>query len=137
MSYTPTNWKAGDTVTSAKLNKMEQGIASGSSVVMPIYTTSDEETFTCNMTFAEITSAITDGKFVVARLMFLNDGSSYFLTISFSDVGTIVYSTTTTVGKLTQSINLFHNSVEEIGNMMLVIPTSTPDPDPDPELGPK
>lgn len=28
MSYTPTNWKAGDTVTSAKLNKIEQGIAS-------------------------------------------------------------------------------------------------------------
>ncbi len=27
MSYIPTNWKAGDTVTSAKLNKMEQGIA--------------------------------------------------------------------------------------------------------------
>ena len=29
MSYTPTEWKAGDTVTSAKLNKIEQGIASG------------------------------------------------------------------------------------------------------------
>ena len=28
MSYTPTNWKAGDTVTSAKLNKIEQGIVS-------------------------------------------------------------------------------------------------------------
>ena len=27
MSYIPTEWKAGDTVTSAKLNKMEQGIA--------------------------------------------------------------------------------------------------------------
>ena len=27
MSYTPTTWKAGDTVTSAKLNKLEQGIA--------------------------------------------------------------------------------------------------------------
>lgn len=27
MSYEPTNWKSGDTVTSAKLNKMEQGIA--------------------------------------------------------------------------------------------------------------
>ena len=26
MSYEPTNWKAGDTVTSTKLNKMEQGI---------------------------------------------------------------------------------------------------------------
>lgn len=137
MSYTPTEWKSGDTVTSAKLNKMEQGIASGSSVVMPIYTTSDMETFTCNMTFAEIASAITDGKFVVARIMFSNDGSSYFLTISFSDVETIVYSTTTPDGKLTQIINLFHNSVEEIGNMMVFIPASTPDPDPDPELGPK
>jgi len=27
MSYEPTTWKSGDTVTSAKLNKMEQGIA--------------------------------------------------------------------------------------------------------------
>ena len=26
MSYEPTEWKAGDTVTSAKLNKIEQGI---------------------------------------------------------------------------------------------------------------
>ena len=26
MSYNPTNWQAGDTVTSAKLNKIEQGI---------------------------------------------------------------------------------------------------------------
>lgn len=29
MSYNPTNWQAGDTVTSAKLNKIEQGIANG------------------------------------------------------------------------------------------------------------
>lgn len=28
MSYTPTNWQTGDTVTAEKLNKMEQGIAS-------------------------------------------------------------------------------------------------------------
>lgn len=27
MAYEPTNWQAGDTVTSAKLNKMEQGIS--------------------------------------------------------------------------------------------------------------
>lgn len=32
MSYTPTNWKAGDIVTSAKLNKMEQGIAAGGGI---------------------------------------------------------------------------------------------------------
>lgn len=30
MSYEPTEWKTGDIVTSAKLNKMEQGIAAGS-----------------------------------------------------------------------------------------------------------
>ena len=28
MSYEPTNWKDGDLVTSAKLNKLEQGVAS-------------------------------------------------------------------------------------------------------------
>lgn len=28
MSYTPTNWQTGDTVTAERLNKMEQGIAS-------------------------------------------------------------------------------------------------------------
>ena len=31
MSYTPTEWKSGDTITSTKLNKMEQGIAAGGS----------------------------------------------------------------------------------------------------------
>ena len=29
MSYEPTNWKTGDVVTSAKLNKLEQGVAGG------------------------------------------------------------------------------------------------------------
>lgn len=32
MSYEPTNWKAGDTVTSAKLNKLEQGIANSGGI---------------------------------------------------------------------------------------------------------
>ena len=31
MSYTPTNWQCGDTVTADKLNKMEQGIANAGS----------------------------------------------------------------------------------------------------------
>lgn len=33
MAYTPTNWKSGDVVTSAKLNKLEQGVADCLSVV--------------------------------------------------------------------------------------------------------
>ena len=32
MSYEPTNWKDGDLVTSAKLNKMEQGIAASGGI---------------------------------------------------------------------------------------------------------
>ena len=34
MSYMPTEWKSGDTVTSAKLNKIEQGIAAGSGILI-------------------------------------------------------------------------------------------------------
>ena len=37
MSYTPTNWQTGDTVTAALLNKMEQGIAADDALVVPIY----------------------------------------------------------------------------------------------------
>lgn len=34
MSYEPTTWKDGDLVTSAKLNKMEQGIANGGGILV-------------------------------------------------------------------------------------------------------
>ena len=34
MSYTPTTWKAGDTVTSEKLNKLEQGVASNGALIV-------------------------------------------------------------------------------------------------------
>lgn len=36
MSYEPTNWKAGDTITSAKLNKIEQGIGGAVSFIHAI-----------------------------------------------------------------------------------------------------
>lgn len=35
MSYIPTNWQSGDIITSAKLNKMEQGIANGGGLPTP------------------------------------------------------------------------------------------------------
>lgn len=34
MSYTPTQWKDGDLVTSAKLNKLEQGVANGGGIMV-------------------------------------------------------------------------------------------------------
>lgn len=36
MSYEPTTWEAGDVVTSAKLNKMEQGIASNGILIVHV-----------------------------------------------------------------------------------------------------
>ena len=34
MAYEPTNWKSGDIITSAKLNKLEQGVAGGSGILL-------------------------------------------------------------------------------------------------------
>ena len=34
MSYTPTNWATGDVITAEKLNKLEQGVASGGGVLI-------------------------------------------------------------------------------------------------------
>lgn len=35
MAYTPTNWSAGDEITSDKLNKIEKGIKDGSTIAGP------------------------------------------------------------------------------------------------------
>lgn len=52
MSYTPTNWKKGDVITSTKLNKLEQGVANGILVVGV-----DTETGTMDKTWQEIHDA--------------------------------------------------------------------------------
>ena len=60
MSYEPTNWKSGDTVTSAKLNKMEQGIASaggGGSLIC----NADSDTQALDKTAEEISTAFLSG----------------------------------------------------------------------------
>lgn len=36
MSYTPTEWKSGDIVTSEKLNKLEQGVANGGGNILVV-----------------------------------------------------------------------------------------------------
>lgn len=57
MSYEPTVWKDGDLVTSAKLNKLEQGVANNILVVHTIY---DEDTniTTLDKTWQEIYDAV-------------------------------------------------------------------------------
>lgn len=55
MSYEPTNWKAGDTVTSAKLNKLEQGVASaGGGVLLVTASWNEQQLFQLDKTWQEI-----------------------------------------------------------------------------------
>lgn len=58
MSYTPTNWSAGDTVTSAKLNKMEQGIANaGGANILVAHCGDISSNITLDVTLKQIVDA--------------------------------------------------------------------------------
>lgn len=57
MTYEPTNWKDGDLVTSAKLNKMEQGIASGGGILFVSITPVSESSLELDKTWQEIYDA--------------------------------------------------------------------------------
>lgn len=54
MSYTPTVWNAGDVVTAEKLNKLEQGVAEGGGggATFPTFTRGSEG-WECDITYAE------------------------------------------------------------------------------------
>ena len=70
MSYTPTEWKSGDVITSENLNKLEQGVAAaggGGGGVLKVNMTWAEDGTTCTLdkTYAEIYSAFQNG-FVIA-----------------------------------------------------------------------
>ena len=96
MTYTPTEWKAGDTVTVSKLNKIEQGIVNAGSssgsignndIIIPVFT-KNGTTYTCNMTFAEIAAEVSNGKklagCVVAEVLNGQVSLEYFMgTISY------------------------------------------------------
>lgn len=60
MAYEPTTWKSGDVVTSAKLNKLEQGVANAVFVVTLSY---DEETstYSTDKPYADIVAAYEAG----------------------------------------------------------------------------
>ena len=60
MSYTPTEWKSGDVITSENLNKLEQGVAAaggGGGGVLAVGATMTETTITLDKTWKEIKDA--------------------------------------------------------------------------------
>ena len=63
MAYEPTNWKTGDVVTSAKLNKLENGVAAGSGVL--VVTVNGSGPYTLDKTAGEIFAECQAKKLVV------------------------------------------------------------------------
>lgn len=101
MSYEPTNWKSGDVVTSAKLNKLEQGVAAAGGVLVVNVTESEVEgsmVSTCDKTAGEMAAALESGG-IIFRVGYGDDSNYYTLVnasvaagnYSFSDSGSITY----------------------------------------------
>lgn len=97
MSYEPTNWKSGDVVTSAKLNKLEQGVADacGGLIVHASLTfdkTSDSVVLSnVEETIDEILAAIAEGRPVemhVARADYEQDPHTDFMVYRCDDAYT-------------------------------------------------
>ena len=57
MSYTPTSWQNGDVITSAKLNKIENGIANAGGGTNILFATIDTSTMALDKTWQELVNA--------------------------------------------------------------------------------
>lgn len=64
MSYTPSTWAKGDTITAAKLNNMESGI-SGAQAYMVGLNFDNDNNVTLDKTWQEILDAAAAGKYVI------------------------------------------------------------------------
>jgi hypothetical protein len=69
MSYTPNTWQTGDTITAAKLNNMEQGIANagGGGGVLFVTATGSEFDWVCDKTASEMWSAYQNGVLLIKQ----------------------------------------------------------------------
>lgn len=69
MSYTPTNWQTGDTVTAEKLNKMEQGIETAvDPFVVTLTPTAQDFSGVTDRSNREVYDAYVAGRQIVAAL---------------------------------------------------------------------
>lgn len=92
MSYTPTNWKSGDVVTSAKLNKLEQGVVNAGGALL---VETNTQTGDLNKTWAEINAAaplvwfFSNGGYMPLVVCYSEKGTYYVSFVEYSD--TLVY----------------------------------------------
>ena len=84
MSYEPTNWKDGDLVTSAKLNKLEQGVANGGgSIFMIDLQENSPNSYTSLVAYEDIEEACKE-KMPVARI--INDSEEGYFEATYMPV---------------------------------------------------
>lgn len=90
MAYEPTNWKTGDVVTSAKLNKLEQGVAAGSGALVNIGVTVDEqaEVATLQKTGQEILDYVSAGLIPYIDFGYTYEEVSFHFTALFRNYAT-------------------------------------------------
>lgn len=99
MSYTPTNWQTGDTVTAEKLNKIENGLFETSDTTEILIARSEPFVITCtptaqdysgvmDVTFEEIKAAAEAGKKIIFKIQ-IGNGNFYTAdaTITYNALG--------------------------------------------------
>ena len=87
MSYTPTEWKSGDVITSEKLNNLEQGVADasgggGGGGTLVVEKTLVGEGYALGETWQTIYDAAKSGKAVLLRNVY-EEGGEYDVSISY------------------------------------------------------
>lgn len=79
MSYTPTTWNTGDTITASAMNKIEQGIANGGSgaLICTVAYNDDLGEMAMDKTVQEIYNALIGGTPVYAKYQYGVLGTDY------------------------------------------------------------
>ena len=88
MSYTPTSWSTGDTITAAAMNKIENGIANAGGGTSGLVTDTNDE---LDKTWNEINAMVSAGtipfiKFsdgYIYRLFWIDDSDGYAVAFGF------------------------------------------------------
>lgn len=120
MSYTPYTWSSGDTVTAARLNNIEQGVANAGGSVLIVGTTFSNNVLTLDKTYKQIHDALLAGTSVVVQMpdtnteselwypnelvgiwrVFVPEDSVYCVNVTGGDISAYTFTSSTETGTL-------------------------------------
>lgn len=87
MAYEKTTWAAGDVVTAAKLNNLENGVANASVIILD--GTQENNTLKLNMTAGDLYTAIKSGHTIILREIDGSDDHELLYTLKWADSGQV------------------------------------------------